>query len=61
MHRPGIEALQALGVIGGFADGTFRPDEPVTRQQLAGFVIGAAQLLADVGAFEGTFVDVDDA
>jgi parallel beta-helix repeat protein len=30
-----IEALAARGVIGGFPDGTFRPNDPVTRAQFA--------------------------
>ncbi|ADU50183.1 cell wall hydrolase/autolysin [Thermaerobacter marianensis DSM 12885] len=30
-----IERLKRAGIIEGFADGTFRPDEPVTRAQLA--------------------------
>lgn len=60
VHRAGIEVLQALEVVGGFADGTFRPDEAVTRQQLAGFVVGAARLLAGQGAFDGRYLDVED-
>lgn len=33
-----IEALAARGVILGFPDGTFRPDEPVTRTQFAAMI-----------------------
>lgn len=36
--RSFIEALAARGVILGFPDGTFRPDEPVTRAQFAAMV-----------------------
>lgn len=30
-----VEVATALGLLGGYPDGTFRPDEPVTRAQLA--------------------------
>lgn len=33
--RPYIEALAERGVINGFPDGTFRPNQPVTRAQFA--------------------------
>jgi len=36
--RSFIEALAARGVIKGFPDGTFRPDEPVTRVQFAAMI-----------------------
>ncbi len=36
--RSFIEALAARGVIRGFPDGTFRPDEPVTRAQFAAMI-----------------------
>lgn len=36
--RTFIEALAARGVIKGFPDGTFRPDEPVTRAQFAAMI-----------------------
>jgi hypothetical protein len=32
---PFIAALSARGIIGGFPDGTFRPNQPVTRAQYA--------------------------
>ena len=34
-----IETLAQLGIINGYSDGTFRPGEPVTRQQFAKMVI----------------------
>lgn len=37
--REAIEALAQAGVVGGFPDGTFRPDEPVTRGQLARMLV----------------------
>ncbi|MEO8890104.1 MAG: S-layer homology domain-containing protein, partial [Coleofasciculaceae cyanobacterium] len=36
--RSFIEALAARGVIKGFPDGTFRPDDPVTRVQFAAMI-----------------------
>ena len=34
-----IEALKADGITSGFPDGTFRPDQPVTRAQMAVFLL----------------------
>jgi hypothetical protein len=34
-----VAALSQLGVIGGFDDGTFRPHDPVTRQQFAKMIV----------------------
>ena len=36
--QPYIEALAAKNVIAGFPDGTFKPDQPVTRAQFAAIV-----------------------
>jgi len=41
--RSFIEALAARGIIKGFPDGTFRPDEPVTRVQFAAMIRQAFQ------------------
>lgn len=38
---PFIEGLAAVGGIKGFEDGTFRPDELVTRAQFAAFAMGS--------------------
>ena len=34
-----VSALSDLGVVGGFDDGTFRPHDPVTRQQFAKMIV----------------------
>jgi hypothetical protein len=34
-----VSALSAMGVIGGFDDGTFKPHDPVTRQQFAKMIV----------------------
>ncbi|WP_336787386.1 S-layer homology domain-containing protein [Paenibacillus sp. MMO-177] len=36
-----VEALTALGIINGYADGTFKPDNTITRAELAKIVIVA--------------------
>ncbi|SFF24587.1 S-layer homology domain-containing protein [Paenibacillus catalpae] len=36
-----VEALTALGIINGYADGTFKPDNTITRAELAKIVITA--------------------
>ena len=41
-----VTILSNLGIIDGFEDGTFRPDEKVTRAQMTKLVIGAKNLLA---------------
>jgi hypothetical protein len=41
VHRLRIDQLAALGVVGGVAPGVFAPDAPVTRGQLASFLVRA--------------------
>ncbi len=41
-----VEQLSALGIMEGFDDGTFKPEEKVTRAQMAKLVVGAKNLLA---------------
>lgn len=36
-----VARLGALGIIAGFPDGTYRPDEPVTRAQFAKIIVSA--------------------
>ncbi len=36
-----IEALRAAGLTSGYSDGTFRPDSPVTRAEMAVFIVNA--------------------
>lgn len=37
--RADIEGLTDQGIISGYPDGTFRPDDPVTRQQMAKILV----------------------
>ena len=54
-HAANIEALVAVGVARGYRDDTFRPDEEVTREQMATFLAAALALSTDAS---GTFADV---
>ena len=40
-HAGFINAVAAIGIAGGFPDGTFRPSEPTTRAQMASFLFRA--------------------
>ena len=57
-YRPYVERIAELGVTVGYTDGTFRPDQPVKRSQMALFLTRAFDL-ADPGAGSDYFVDVD--
>lgn len=56
--RPFIQALAQRNVITGFADGTFRPDEPVDRAEFAAMIQKAfnQKPVRDISA--GAFTDV---
>ena len=56
-HEDAINALAELGIVSGFADGTFRPNIPVSRQQMAAFVIGGAGAVDDAGNWNGEFIE----
>ncbi|MHB1343211.1 MAG: S8 family serine peptidase [Thermoleophilia bacterium] len=53
-----ISALAAAGVVGGFSDGTFRPDVPVARAQLAKMVVLATAVPLAAPGTPATFFDV---
>ena len=61
VHRPNIEVLRALEVVDGFADGTYGPGLPVTRQQMAAFVIRSAALLASLDRWDARLGEPDGA
>ena len=54
-HASNIEALAASGIADGFTDGTYRPDQRVTRAQMATFLTKALVLTTETS---GTFDDV---
>jgi hypothetical protein len=37
----GVETLKAMNVLGGYEDGTFRPNNPLTRGQVAKIIVNA--------------------
>ena len=45
-YKPAIAWAEQTGVVDGYEDGTFRPDEPVTRQEFA-------QMLYNYAAYKG--------
>jgi hypothetical protein len=53
-----IERAYAHGVIAGYSDGTFHPNNPVTRGQVAKFVANAAQYADAIAATQQSFTDV---
>ncbi|HHY45667.1 MAG TPA: S-layer homology domain-containing protein [Firmicutes bacterium] len=54
-----ILRLVSLGVVGGYEDGTFRPEAGITRQEFAKMVVLAAGLEPDAEP-ELTFADSDE-
>lgn len=53
-----ITKLVEQGILSGFADGSFRPSDSVTRAQLAKIMVGALQLKPD-STVANTFKDVE--
>ena len=45
-YKPAIAWAEQTGVVGGYEDGTFRPDQPVTRQEFA-------QMMYNYAAYKG--------
>lgn len=50
-----VKALSSKNVINGFSDGTFRPDDSVTREQMVKMLVEAFNL---VGKSDASFADV---
>jgi hypothetical protein len=59
-YEDAVIRLNALEIIGGFPDGTFRPDEPVTRAQFAKIITSAVGVASAAEYAKGTtkFSDV---
>ena len=47
VHAHRIDQLAEAGVISGFADGTFRPQDPVNRSQIASLLVRAYETVTD--------------
>ncbi len=54
-----VEYLKTTGAIGGYPDGTFKPDKNVSRAEFLKLLFSALQISADGNAFTG-FNDVDE-
>jgi hypothetical protein len=57
-YAEAIADLSGRGIINGFADGTFKPDSPVNRQQFAKMIVKALGLTV-TGSEICPFIDVD--
>lgn len=58
-HADAIGRLAGAGIIGGYPDGTFRPNRPITRAQLANLLVGLLEDTAGSTLPRGDgFVDV---
>jgi len=55
-HSQNVQAIAAIGVLTGFADDTARPSDPVTRGQLATFLMRAAAYLHTFDRWEQSTV-----
>ena len=49
VHEANINALASVGVVEGFADGTYRPGDPVLRGQMASFIMRSYDWAVVVG------------
>ncbi|MDH3499446.1 MAG: S-layer homology domain-containing protein [Acidimicrobiia bacterium] len=58
VHEGYINAAAALGIVNGRADGTFGPNNPVTRGQAAAMVARALALVGDVVPGPAPFTDI---
>ena len=48
VYKPEIEAAVNLGIISGFPDGTFRPNERVTREQAVSMITDALNAISPI-------------
>jgi hypothetical protein len=54
-HEDNINGLAAFGIVAGFGDGTYRPRDPVFRDQMASFIARAGDFVT-MDAFTSFFV-----
>lgn len=60
-HEENIDKVAAQGIAGGYPDGTFRPDEKVTRAQMATFLTKGYDLPAGTATFSDIAGDTHEA
>ena len=53
-----VEEMAAKGVLNGFEDGTFRPDESVTREQFAKILVETLKIAGNTTNIK--FVDIEE-
>jgi alpha-tubulin suppressor-like RCC1 family protein len=58
-YRAAIRSLAQRGIVSGFGDGTFRPDQPVSRQQFAKMIVLGLNLPVTEGGVPLAFSDVN--
>jgi alpha-tubulin suppressor-like RCC1 family protein len=59
-YRAAIRSLAQRGIVSGFGDGSFRPDQPVSRQQFAKMIVLGLNLKVTEGGIPLSFVDVSN-
>lgn len=57
-YRGAIERLGADGIINGYADSTFRPQEPINRAELLKILVGSNGVQLSAGGYHDCFSDV---
>ncbi len=58
-YFPAIQYLHEAGIISGYSDGTFRPDNPVNRAEFLKLVLESSEIPTDIVTPTG-FPDIDD-
>ena len=57
--RKDLNKLASLGLMGGFKDGSFKPNDPLTRAQMASILSRYLQYEEPSESFASTFVDIE--
>jgi len=58
-HYVAINFLNESGVIGGYGDGTFKPENPINRAEVLKIILSGSGIEADE-EFQASFPDVDE-
>lgn len=59
-YRPYIERLVELGVVAGYPDGTYRPNNPVSRAEMAALLVRAIPTATTYDPIAGSFTDIPE-
>ena len=57
-YRPYVERLAELGIVAGYPDGSYRPDAPVSRAEMAALLVRAIPDAVPFDSIAGSFTDV---